>query len=159
MARLQESAQMSEWVAKEDDFHLEQSRRRAAIRIRENRAKPIDLLAINLKWADPMVGQKKKKVKGKGKEKERANGELGDGMDTEGEDEDEDEDEDDDEEDEDEEAGLEIDLEEPYTLFDVSTSRATESPFNLSLTSFVCSLHRISIWLRPRSSIKTSRCI
>lgn len=90
MARLAESAQMSEWVAKEDDFHLEQSRRRATIRVRENRAKPIDLLAINLKWADPvpLTGEK-----------------------------------DEDADEEEEEAGLEIDLEEPYNIFDVSGPR------------------------------------
>lgn len=165
MARLQESAQMSEWVAKEDDFHLEQSRRRAAIRVRENRAKPIDLLAINLKWADPMVGQKKKKTKGKGKEKENQET-AEDGLDTEGEEDDEDEI--DEEEDEDEEAGLEIDLEEPYTLFDVSTClRMIPIPLasRLWLTlllyspSFLVSLYRISIWPKRKNCIKTSRCI
>ncbi len=52
MARMAESAQMAEWVAKEDTFHLEQSRRRAGIRMRENRAKAIDFLAINLRFAD-----------------------------------------------------------------------------------------------------------
>lgn len=85
MARLAESAAMSEWVAKEDDFHLEQSRRRAAIRIRENRAKPIDLLAMNLRWADGDRIAKKRT---------------------------------DDDDDDDDEAGLEIDLEEPYEIFD-----------------------------------------
>ncbi|CEH19441.1 Cactin [Ceraceosorus bombacis] len=80
---------MSEWVAKEDDFHLQQSRKRAAIRVREGRAKPIDLLAINLKWADPKVLRDKDSR---------------------------DRDEGDDEEDD--EAGLEIDLEEPYLIFE-----------------------------------------
>ncbi len=60
LARLAESAQMAEWVAKEDDFHLEQSRRRAGIRMRENRAKAIDFLAINLRFADPHGGKKEK---------------------------------------------------------------------------------------------------
>lgn len=55
MARLQESAQMVAWHAKEDDFHLEQAMRRAAIRTREGRAKPIDLLALNLKWSQPRI--------------------------------------------------------------------------------------------------------
>lgn len=91
MARLTESAAMSEWVAREDEFHLEQSRKRAEIRVRENRAKPIDLLAINLKWADPKVLEDK---------------ELG-------------------EEDDDDEAGLEIDLEEPYLIFEVSRAQQT----------------------------------
>ncbi len=52
MQRLAESAQMAEWIAKEDDFQLEQSRRRAGIRLREHRAKAIDFLAINLRFAD-----------------------------------------------------------------------------------------------------------
>lgn len=50
--RMAEEAQMAEWVAKEDDFQLEQSRRRAGIRLREQRAKAIDFLAINLRFAD-----------------------------------------------------------------------------------------------------------
>lgn len=57
MARQQESAQMAAWHAKEDDFHLEQAMRRAAIRTREGRAKPIDLLALNLKWSQPRTGE------------------------------------------------------------------------------------------------------
>jgi hypothetical protein len=52
MRRLAEDAQMAEWHAKEDDFQLEQSRRRAGIRLREQRAKAIDFLAINLRFAD-----------------------------------------------------------------------------------------------------------
>lgn len=57
MARQQESAQMAAWHAKESDFHLEQAMRRAAIRTREGRAKPIDLLALNLKWSQPRTGE------------------------------------------------------------------------------------------------------
>lgn len=53
MRRLAEEASMAEWHAKEDDFQLEQSRRRAGIRLREQRAKAIDFLAINLRFADP----------------------------------------------------------------------------------------------------------
>ena len=52
MARLQETAQMSEWLNKEGDFQLEQERRRAAIRIREKRAKAIDFLALNLRYVN-----------------------------------------------------------------------------------------------------------
>ena len=33
-------------------FHLEQAKKRAEIRIQENRAKPVDILAINLRLAD-----------------------------------------------------------------------------------------------------------
>ncbi|KIL68288.1 hypothetical protein M378DRAFT_185301 [Amanita muscaria Koide BX008] len=53
MQRLQESAKMSEWLAKEGDFQLEQERTRAAIRIKEKRAKAIDFLALNLKYVNP----------------------------------------------------------------------------------------------------------
>ncbi|KAF9055004.1 hypothetical protein BDZ89DRAFT_1055631 [Hymenopellis radicata] len=88
MQRLQESAQMSEWLAKEGDFRLEQERNRAAIRIREKRAKAIDFLALNLKYVNPPK----------------------------------DKDEDDDQDD----AGLEIDLDEPYNIFDNLTSEQVE---------------------------------
>ncbi|KAF8826492.1 hypothetical protein HHX47_DHR5000340 [Lentinula edodes] len=50
MQRLQESAQMSDWLSKEGDFQLEQERSRAAIRIKEKRAKAVDFLALNLKY-------------------------------------------------------------------------------------------------------------
>lgn len=83
MSRLQESAQMSEWLSKDGDFQLDQERRRAAIRIKEKRAKAIDFLALNLKYVNPPVEN------------------------------------DDDDADEDEDAGLEIDLDEPYNIFDV----------------------------------------
>jgi hypothetical protein len=83
MSRMAESAQMSEWLAKDGDFQLEQERRRAAIRIKEKRAKAIDFLALNLKYANPI-----------------------------------------DEEDDEDDAGLEIDLDEPYNIFDVSISPA-----------------------------------
>ena len=43
---------MREWVAKEDDFVLRQSKKKAEIRVREGRAKPIDWLAIILSVAD-----------------------------------------------------------------------------------------------------------
>ena len=81
MSRLQESAQMSDWLSKEGEFQLEQERRRAAIRIKEKRAKAIDFLALNLKYINPPSS------------------------DTENQD--------------DEDAGLEIDLDEPYNIFDV----------------------------------------
>ena len=84
LKRLQESAQMSEWVAKEGDFRLEQERRRAAIRIKEKRAKAIDFLAMNLKYVNPPTEEE--------------------------------------EEEENEDAGLEIDLDEPYKIFDVRAS-------------------------------------
>lgn len=80
MQRLAESAQMADWLAKEEDFQLEQERMRAAIRVKEKRAKAIDFLALNLRYVNPPD-----------ETTEQA---------------------DDD--------GLEIDLDEPYNIFDVS---------------------------------------
>lgn len=50
-----EDAQTKKWVLGEDDFALKQMKRGAMIRVKENRAKPIDWLAANLKIieADP----------------------------------------------------------------------------------------------------------
>ncbi|KAL0820034.1 hypothetical protein ABMA28_005993 [Loxostege sticticalis] len=44
-ARAREAAQFSSWARHEDEFHLQQARLRSQIRIRDGRAKPIDLLA------------------------------------------------------------------------------------------------------------------
>ncbi|KAG7449454.1 uncharacterized protein BT62DRAFT_929417 [Guyanagaster necrorhizus] len=87
MQRLQESAQMSEWLSKEGDFRLEQERKRATIRIQEKRAKAIDFLALNLKYVNPST-------------EEDDGGE--------------------------EDAGLEIDLDEPYNIFDNLTDEQVE---------------------------------
>ena len=78
MQRLAESVQMADWLSKEEDFQLEQERRRAAIRIKEKRAKAIDFLALNLRYVNPPN-----------------------------------------EEEEEDDDGLEIDLDEPYNIFDV----------------------------------------
>ena len=43
--REKEAAMFSSWEKQEDDFHLHQARLRSSIRIRDGRAKPIDLLA------------------------------------------------------------------------------------------------------------------
>ena len=83
MQRLAESAQMSDWLSKDGDFQLEQERRRASIRIKEKRAKAIDFLSLNLKYASPTHGE-----------------DDGWGSD---------------------DAGLEIDLDEPYNIFGVSS--------------------------------------
>ncbi|PPQ83266.1 hypothetical protein CVT25_004005 [Psilocybe cyanescens] len=88
MSRLQESAQMSEWLSKDGDFQLEQERRRAAIRIKEKRAKAIDFLALNLKYVNPPNEEEEKEEDG-------------------------------------EDAGLEIDLDEPYNIFDSLSSEQT----------------------------------
>ncbi|KAH9071647.1 mid region of cactin-domain-containing protein [Lactarius deliciosus] len=57
MQRLAESAQMAEWTAKDGDFQLDQERRRAAIRVKEKRAKAIDFLALNLRYVNPIDGE------------------------------------------------------------------------------------------------------
>jgi hypothetical protein len=89
MQRLAESAQMAEWIAKDGNFQLDQERRRAAIRVKEKRAKAIDFLALNLRYVNPI----------------------------------------DDNEENSEEAGLEIDLDEPYNILDVSLcSSSIRSP-------------------------------
>ncbi|KAG0335902.1 hypothetical protein BG000_007131 [Podila horticola] len=80
MQRASEQAQLGDWQAQEEEFHLKQAKKRAEIRIKSNRAKPIDVLAINIKLIS-----------------------------------DSHEDDDDDEEDD---LGLEIDVEEPYTIFE-----------------------------------------
>ena len=80
MQRLAESAQMDEWIAKDGTFQLDQERTRAAIRVKEKRAKAIDFLALNLRYVNPT----------------------------------------DDKDEDAEEAGLEIDLDEPYNILDVS---------------------------------------
>ncbi|KAJ3550644.1 hypothetical protein NM688_g5028 [Phlebia brevispora] len=54
MQRLAESAQMADWLAKEEDFQLDQERTRAIIRIKEKRAKAVDFLALNLRYLNPI---------------------------------------------------------------------------------------------------------
>ncbi|ODH52415.1 hypothetical protein GX48_01478 [Paracoccidioides brasiliensis] len=51
--QLQEDEKMREWVAQEDDFVLKQAKKKAEIRVKEGRAKPIDWLAITLRVIDP----------------------------------------------------------------------------------------------------------
>lgn len=80
MQRLQESAEMSQWLAKEDDFRLDQERSRAAIRIKEKRAKAIDFLCLNLKYVNPPSPDEEQEI---------------------------------------DDSALEIDLDEPYAIFDV----------------------------------------
>lgn len=48
-----EEAQSREWVQKEDSFVLKQAKKKAVIRVREGRAKPIDWLAVILRVIDP----------------------------------------------------------------------------------------------------------
>jgi len=44
---------MREWVSQEDNFVLKQAKKKAEIRVREGRAKPIDWLAVTLRIIDP----------------------------------------------------------------------------------------------------------
>jgi len=45
MQREKEAAMFEEWEKQEDEFHLQQARKRSKLRIKDGRAKPIDLLA------------------------------------------------------------------------------------------------------------------
>ncbi|MCJ1272955.1 hypothetical protein MMC21_000744 [Puttea exsequens] len=51
--QIQEAEQMREWVSKEDDFVLQQSKKKAHIRVKEGRAKVVDWLAVTLGVIDP----------------------------------------------------------------------------------------------------------
>ncbi|WEW58912.1 hypothetical protein PRK78_004380 [Emydomyces testavorans] len=51
--QLQENEQMRQWVAQEDTFVLRQAKKKAEIRVKEGRAKPIDWLTITLRVIDP----------------------------------------------------------------------------------------------------------
>lgn len=50
--QLQEDERSREWVAQEDDFVLKQAKKRAAIRVKDGRGKPIDRLAVALRVID-----------------------------------------------------------------------------------------------------------
>ena len=50
--QIQEAEQMREWVSKEDEFVLKQSKKKAKIRVKEGRAKVIDWLAVTLSVID-----------------------------------------------------------------------------------------------------------
>src|ERR1700716_4138317 len=45
---IQEDEKEREWVAQEDTFVLKQAKKKAEIRVKEGRAKPIDWLAVTL---------------------------------------------------------------------------------------------------------------
>jgi hypothetical protein len=48
-------AQEDAWVAEEDQFVLRQAKKKAALRVKSGRAKPIDWLAVTLSMIDPTV--------------------------------------------------------------------------------------------------------
>ncbi|KAJ2657966.1 hypothetical protein IW148_004924 [Coemansia sp. RSA 1199] len=53
--REQEQEKLGDWERREEEFHLVQAKRRAEIRIKNHRPKPIDVLAMNLRLAnEPM---------------------------------------------------------------------------------------------------------
>ncbi|KAM5432826.1 hypothetical protein McanMca71_003789 [Microsporum canis] len=51
--QLQEDEKMREWVAQEDTFVLRQAKKKAELRVKDGRAKPIDWLTITLRVIDP----------------------------------------------------------------------------------------------------------
>jgi hypothetical protein len=51
--QIQEAEQMREWVSQEDTFVLKQAKKKAEIRVKEGRAKPIDWLTVMLRVIDP----------------------------------------------------------------------------------------------------------
>lgn len=51
--QIQEAEQMRHWVSQEDEFVLKQAKKKAKIRVKEGRAKPIDWLAVTLSIIDP----------------------------------------------------------------------------------------------------------
>lgn len=51
--QLQEDEQARQWVAQEDVFVLKQAKKKAEIRVKEGRAKPIDWLTVTLRVIDP----------------------------------------------------------------------------------------------------------
>ena len=50
--QIQEAERMREWISKEDEFVLKQSKKKARIRVREGRAKTIDWLVVTLGAVD-----------------------------------------------------------------------------------------------------------
>ena len=53
--QIQEDERMREWVAQEDTFVLKQAKKKAQIRVKDGRAKPIDWLAVTLRAVDPTL--------------------------------------------------------------------------------------------------------
>jgi Conserved mid region of cactin len=50
--QIQDDEKSREWVAQEDDFVLQQAKKKAEIRVKDGRAKPIDWLAVTLRIID-----------------------------------------------------------------------------------------------------------
>eukprot|EP00897_Mesotaenium_endlicherianum_P008564 jgi/Mesen1/7736/ME000407S06954 len=56
LARERARAEFQDWEKKEEEFHFDQSKVRSDIRLREGRAKPIDILAKSLSLSDDLDG-------------------------------------------------------------------------------------------------------
>lgn len=54
-AKRSADAQEDEWVAGEDRFVLQQAKKRAVIRVRNGRARPVDRLAVILRQIEPKI--------------------------------------------------------------------------------------------------------
>ena len=52
--QIQEDEKAKEWIAQEDDFVLKQAKKKAEIRVKDGRARPIDMLAVALRVIDPI---------------------------------------------------------------------------------------------------------
>lgn len=50
--QIQEDERSREWIAQEDDFVLKQAKKKAEIRVKDGRAKPIDWLTVVLQTVD-----------------------------------------------------------------------------------------------------------
>lgn len=53
MNQLREEERMKDWVSQEDVFVLAQAKKKAQIRVKEGRARPIDWLVVTLRVIDP----------------------------------------------------------------------------------------------------------
>lgn len=152
MKRLAEDAQMAEWIAREDDFQLEQARRRAGIRLREQRAKAIDFLAINLRFADAKALGRHTAAIGaltnaRKREVEREEEEEGWGW---------------------ADAGFEFEIDEPWRIFEVRPAKllarvTTQGPRRTSISKIASSWSRTSgctfPWRSRRSMSNSGRWV
>ncbi|KAJ2412261.1 hypothetical protein GGI10_003787, partial [Coemansia sp. RSA 2530] len=55
--REQEQEKLGDWERREEEFHLRQAKKRAEIRVRNHRPKPIDVLAMGLRLANEALSE------------------------------------------------------------------------------------------------------
>jgi hypothetical protein len=60
--RLREAAQYGDWMKKEEDYHMEQTKTRSKIRLMEGREKPVDVLAKNILIIEDYMNRDDKKA-------------------------------------------------------------------------------------------------